>query len=179
MRRTFMAVLAVGLVAVAIPATASAAKTAAPTSLSFPPTAIDKESPPQTVSVGIGATDDFRTTSVYVTNCSTTPCPGGGQACSPSGFCPFKIVANDCPTSFGPMGTAHTCSISVSSTPYDFARLGKWYGTLEIGTGWPAVALSGDAVLGGSKGGGKKKKCKKKGKKRSAAAAKGCKKKRR
>jgi hypothetical protein len=164
---------------VAIPASAGAAKTVAPTSLSFPPTAIDAESPPQTVTVGIGAADDFRSTQIYVTNCSTTPCPGGGQACSPNGFCPFKIVANDCPTSFGPMGTAHTCSISVTSTPYDFARLGTWYGSLEIGTGWPDVALSGVAVLGG-KSGAKKKKCKKKRKKRSAAAAKkGCKKKRR
>ena len=177
MRRTLWAAFAVGLIAVAVPATAPAAKTAAPGSLTFPPTAIDAESPAQTVSVGIGATDDFRTTSVYVTNCSTTPCPGGGQACSPSGFCPFKITANDCPTSCGAMGTAHTCSISVSSTPYDFARLGTWYGSLEIGTGWPSIALSGDAVLGG--GGKKKKKCKRKGKKRSAAAAKkGCKKKR-
>jgi hypothetical protein len=178
MRRTFWAVLALGLVAVAIPATAGAAKTAAPTSLAFPPTAIDAKSAPQTVSVGIGETDDFRSTEIYITNCSTSPCLGSGQACSPSGFCPFEIVANDCPTSFGPMGTAHTCSISVSATPYDFARLGKWYGTLEIGTGWPVVNLSGDAILGG-KSGGKKKKCKRKGKKRSAAAAKKkCKKKR-
>jgi hypothetical protein len=177
MRRTFRALMAVGLVAMAIPAAAGAAKTASPTSLTFPPTAIDAQSASQTVSVGIGAADDFRSTQIYVTNCSTTPCLGSGQACSPSGFCPFKIVTNDCPTSFGPMGTAHTCSISVASTPYDFARLGNWYGTLEIGLGWPSVSLSGIATQSANKG-GKKKKCKKKGKKRSAAAAKkDCKKK--
>ena len=171
MRRAFWVAVGVGLLAMAIPATAGAAKTASSTSLTFPPTEIDAQSPPQTVTVGIGATDDFRSTQIYVTNCATTPCLGSGQACSPSGFCPFKIVTNDCPTSFGPMGTAHTCSVSVASTPYDFARLGTWYGTLEIGTGWPAVSLSGIATQSRNKG-AKKKKCKKKGKKRSAAAAK-------
>jgi hypothetical protein len=173
MRRTFGVAIAVGLLALVIPATASAAKTAAPGSLVFPPTEIDAESPPQTVTVGIGAADDFRSTQIYITNCSVKPCLGSGQACSPSGFCPFKIVSNTCPTSFGPIGTAHTCSISVAATPYDFARLGNWYGTLEIGVGWPAVSLSGPATLGGNKG-KKKKKCKKKGKKKSAAAAKKC-----
>ena len=101
MRRTLLAALTVGLIVVALPATASAAKTAAPGSLTFPPTEIDAESAAQTVTVGIGASDMVgRGTSIYITNCSTTPCPGGGQACSPSGFCPFKIVSNTCPSVF-------------------------------------------------------------------------------
>jgi hypothetical protein len=173
MRRTLWAAMAVGLVAIAVPATASAAKTAAPGSLTFPPTEIDKESAAQTVTVGIATGDMFRGTGIHITNCSTSPCLGSGQACSPNGFCPFKIVSNTCPTSF-PAGD-QTCTVSVASTPYDFARLGTWYGTLEIGTGWPVVSLSGDATLGPNKG-GKKKKCKKKGKRKSAAAAKKCKK---
>lgn len=155
-----------------LPGTAFAAKTASPSALSFPATEIDKESATQTVTVGIAATDlSGRTTTPYVAT-------AGGQACSPSGFCNFKIVANTCPVSPAafPAGS-QTCTISVSFTPYDPTDLGVETGSLVVGNDFPDVALSGTSVAAPrpTPGGKKGKKCKKgKGKKSASAAKKKC-----
>lgn len=146
---------------------ASAAKTATPSSMSFPATQIDQESATQIVTVSIASTDlGGRFTAPYTTT-------AGGQPCSPGGFCNFKIVSNGCPVSPAtfPAGN-QTCTIAVAFTPYDTPGLET--GGLEVGAGFPAVALSGTS-LNPPRPTVKGKKCKKKGKgKRSASAAKKC-----
>jgi hypothetical protein len=170
MRRTIKGTIAMGLLALAVPAAADAAKTATPASVSFPATQVDQTSATQAVTVGINAADDFRNMQIGVGECST---PGGAcQACSSGGFCDFKIVSSTCPPSFPPGD--QTCVVNVAFTPYNPASLGLKFGTLDIGTGWPSVSLSGTSIFDPPAGGGKKKKkCKKKGKK-SASAAKKC-----
>ena len=164
MNRLTKTVLLGACLALVLPASAMAAKTATPTSLDFAPTPVDQTSASQAITVGITAGESFRNTSIYV------------DGCSPMGYCAFKVTSTTCPATF-PAGD-QSCVINVAFTPYDPTSLGVKTRSLNIGGDWPTIALRGSAISESSgKGGSKRKKCKKKGKK-GAAAAKKCGKKR-
>jgi len=159
-RLTYLVALSCAATAIALPSSAAAATTAAPTSLDFGSLPVGTQSATQAVTLTQSCTLD-------PVSCVAIPSIFSPVISATTGF----TQTNSCPPILVALIVPQACTIDVSLVPN---AVGQITGLLSTGSGGPAVTLSGVGTSPPSSGTtttSKGKKCKKKHK-RSASSAK-------